>query len=80
MVPIMGPKAKGKKIARFDWLVLGLCPMHGRAEFGGLDAGVARWERRWGTQVGHLVALAVGLGVNVWEKAGVRQPTLGEMT
>jgi len=79
MVPIMGPHAKGKKIPRFDWLVLGLCPDHGREQFGGLDANVGEWERAHGTQVKHLVRLAVGLGVNVWKEAEVRQPTIEEL-
>jgi hypothetical protein len=32
------PKAKGKKLPRFDWLVLPLCPLHGREPYPtGLD-------------------------------------------
>ena len=79
MVPIMGVKAKGKKIPRFDWLVLPLCPGHGREQHGGLDADVKAWEKEHGSQVVHLVRLAVALGVNVWANAGVRQPTIEEM-
>jgi hypothetical protein len=75
MVAIMGPHAKGKKIARFDWLVLPLCPRHGREQYvTGLDRNVRLWETLNGTQLGHLCAVAEHLGVNVWELAGVCEP------
>jgi hypothetical protein len=74
MVPIMGPHAKGKKVPRFDWLVLPLCPKHGREQFGGLDANVRDWERRFGTQLVHLLRLSTDLDVNIWAHARVPAP------
>lgn len=73
MVPVMGPHAKGKKIARFDWLVLPLCPNHGREQFGGLDADVRAWEGRYGFQMMWLAALVLRLGVDIWTLSGTKE-------
>jgi hypothetical protein len=71
MVPLMGPHAKGKKLARFDFLVLPLAPHYHRVEYGGLDANVEKWERLYGSQVMWLCVLSDRLGVDVFAKAGV---------
>ena len=61
------PKAKGKKLARYDWLVLPLCPEHGRNPYpGALDSDVAAWEEKHGTQVHHLDILSNMLSVDIW--------------
>ena len=63
-------KAKGKKLRYMDWLVLPLCPRHGREPYPtGLDTNVERWERIYGSQVGHVCDLVTLTGVDVWALA-----------
>lgn len=69
------PKAKGKKLARYHWLVLPLCPMHGREPYPeALDTNVKAWEAKHGPQVVYLNAMVERTGIDVWAKAGVRRP------
>ena len=63
------PKAKGKKLERFDWLCLPLCPLHHRIGGTALDNGVRSWEAFYGTQASHIDRIAKKLGVDVWAKA-----------
>ena len=64
------PKAKGKRLARYDWLVLPLCPAHGRHPYPlALDTDVAAWERRYGTQAKYIDLLCGRTGINLWELA-----------
>ena len=64
------PKAKGKKLPRYDFLVLPLCPPHGRHPWPlALDSDVAAWERRFGTQASYIDLLAGKTGINLWELA-----------
>ena len=65
--------AKGKKLARYDWLVLPLAPRFHRAEYGGLDADVRAWEKRYGTQAEHLDAVGRRLRLDLWALAGETQ-------
>ncbi len=67
------PKAKGKKLARMDWLVLPLCDSHHRS----LDADVRSWEQTHGTQTMHIDRLIVRLGMPVWDLAKVGCKTVG---
>jgi hypothetical protein len=75
MVPWMGPHAKGRKLPQFDWLVLPLSPRMHRAEYGGLDYNVRRWERHFGTQEHWLDVVAFRMGVDVWSMAGIDRST-----
>ena len=63
------PKAKGVKLPRYDWLVLPLCPRHGRIGNTALDNGVLSWEQFYGTQADHIDRISKKLGVDVWAKA-----------
>lgn len=64
------PKAKGKKLGRLNWLVLPLCPQHGREPYPtGLDTNVAAWEDTNGPQTDFLDKIANELGVDVWALA-----------
>lgn len=64
------PKAKGKKLSRYDWLVLPLCGLHHRDTSPlGLDRNVAAWESQFGTQAFYIDQICVALGVNLWERA-----------
>lgn len=68
------PKCKGKKLARYDWLVLNLCPNHHRdTSINGLDGNVSAWEYAYGTQAMWIDRLILKLGVEVWELARVGQ-------
>jgi hypothetical protein len=59
------PKAKGKKLARYDWLVLPLCPaLHAE-----LDANVLAWEAKYGTQAEWIDLLCHRLGRDLWALA-----------
>jgi hypothetical protein len=70
------PKAKGVKLARYNWLVLPLCPAHHRIGNTALDNGVESWEQFYGTQASHIDALMVKLGMNVWALAKVGSKTM----
>lgn len=83
IVPILGVKAKGKKLPAWDYAVIPLCPTHHRwGSYGiALDAGVEEWEQRHGTQAAMIDRLAEHFGINLWELAkGDKRslPTLGE--
>lgn len=68
------PKAKGRKLARYHWLVLPLCPSHGREPYpDALDTNVKAWEAKHGPQAEHLDALAQSTGVDVWARAGIKR-------
>jgi hypothetical protein len=71
------PKAKGKKLPRYDWLVLPLCYRHHRdTSVEGLDQNVQRWEAWYGPQADHIDRLMVKLGMNVWALAKVGSKTM----
>jgi hypothetical protein len=63
------PKARGKKLARYDWLVLPLAPQLHRYGPYALDLDVRAWERRFGTQASYIDLLAGKTGINLWELA-----------
>lgn len=66
------PKAKGKKLARWDWLVIGLCPAHHRDTSPlGLDRNVREWEFSYGDQAMWIDRISKRLGVDVWTLAKV---------
>lgn len=71
LVPIIGVKAKGKKIPRLNWIVAPLCPYHHRlGPFGdALDLGVAVWELRHGDQSDLIDELIRRTGLPLWELA-----------
>lgn len=59
---IKEPKAKGKKLLRMDWIVVGLCPeLHYM-----LDYDPAEFERQHGPVAVLVDRLAARLGVDVW--------------
>jgi len=66
------PKAKGKKLARLDWLVLPLCP----EEHTMLDRDVATWERLRGPQAYWIDVLCKRYGVDLWMLAQVGRKTV----
>jgi hypothetical protein len=64
------PKARGKKLDRMNWLVLPLCPYHGRNSNESLDvAGPAWWEAHFGKQAAHIDRLAERYGIPLWALA-----------
>ncbi len=64
------PKAKGKKLARWNFLVLPLCPPHGREPYPlALDTDVGAWEETNGPQTHYLDKIAAELGVDIWALA-----------
>ena len=64
------PKARGKKLQRMDWLVLPLCPQHGREPYPlALDTNVARWEKVNGTQASFIDALCLRFRMDLWTLA-----------
>jgi hypothetical protein len=65
-------KAKGVKLGYMDWLALPLCPIHHRAEHGGLDAYVEAWEHVHGKQSYWIDVLIERTGINVWALAKSR--------
>lgn len=68
-----GVKAKGVKLAFMDWVVLPLCPPHGRHPHAeALDTNVAAWEEKFGSQVSHIDRLIGFTGVDVWKLAKSR--------
>ena len=68
------PKAKGKKLPRYDWLALPLCPQHGREPYPhALDTNVRAWEARFGEQAWWIDRLCVEYGVCLWELAGINR-------
>lgn len=73
MVPIIGVKAKGKKLPQHDWLILPLDYRLHRQEYGGLDANVRAWEAKYGTQVSHLIALGKKLNLDLFALAGTKE-------
>lgn len=67
------PKAKGKKLPRYDWLVLPLSPELHRIGPLALDLDVAAWERRNGTQAEWIDRLAKKHGLPLWALAQSRR-------
>ena len=64
------PKAKGRKLRRYHWLALPLCPIHGRPEYQtGLDYDVDAWERRHGPQALYIDRLCALFGIDLWARA-----------
>lgn len=69
------PKAKGKKLARCHWIVLPLCPPHGREPYpDALDTNVELWELVYGPQAKYIDWLITITGVDVWALA--KQPAM----
>jgi len=63
------PKAKGKKLPRYDWLVIPLCSLHHRNSVAALDLNVGSFEAAFGTQASHIDRLCEVLGIDLWAKA-----------
>lgn len=63
------PKAKGKKLQRYNWLVIPLCPSCHRLGLDALDLNVQRWERRHGAQSDHIDWLSMRLRLPLWDLA-----------
>lgn len=59
------PKAKGRKLPRYDWLVIPACPWHHKL----LDDGVGAWESVYGDQAMWIDRISKQLGVDVWALA-----------
>lgn len=72
LTPITGVKAKGKKLAYMDWLVLPLCPRCHRTGPHSLDLAPNDFERIHGKQTEHIARLIERTGVNVWALAKSR--------
>lgn len=66
------PKAKGKKLERYHWLTLPLCPECHAA----LDADVEAWEAANMPQADIIDRLAVRFGLPLWHLAAPTKPTL----
>lgn len=65
-------KAKGRKLPRYDWIVLGLCHPHHLL----LDADVLGWESIFGDQAMWIDRISKQLGVDVWTLAQVGRKTV----
>lgn len=66
-------KAKGWKLPYMNWLVLPICPEHGRNPYPeALDSNVEAWEEKWGTQVYWIDEMIRRTGLNVWDLARSR--------
>jgi hypothetical protein len=63
------PKAKGKKLARYDWLVIPLSPWLHRLTQDSLDANPHAWEQRYGTQAEWIDFLAAHFKIDLWALA-----------
>lgn len=63
------PKAKGKKLPRYDWLVLPLAPEYHRIGPYALDWCVEAWESRNGSQASHIDRLCERFGLDLWALA-----------
>ena len=72
LTPITGPKARGKKLAYMDWLVICLTPELHRLAPDSLDLNVRAFERRYGTQVLHINKLIERTSIDVWALAKSR--------
>jgi hypothetical protein len=66
---MMEPKAKGKKLARYDWLVLPLCPHHHRWNHEALDNNPRRFEECHGKVADWIDYLCAWSGLNLWALA-----------
>lgn len=77
LTPITGVKAKGKKLAYMDWLVLPACPDHHRILPDSLDLNVRAFERLHGTQVSHINKLIERTKIDVWALAKSRHSWAG---
>ena len=69
-------KGLGQKTS--DWLCIPLAVKYHTGDVG-IDGalGVVEWERRFGTQVGHLDDVCRELGINVWKRAGIDREVEG---
>lgn len=65
-------KAKGKKLAHMDWLVLPICPDLHRIQPFALDHNVDEWEYRYGPQTYWLDVMIARTGIDVWALARSR--------
>ena len=66
-------KAKGKKLERYNWLVLPLAPELAREPYPfALDTDVAAWEARNGAQAAFIDVLAIEYGLDLWGLAMTR--------
>jgi hypothetical protein len=63
---IQEPKAKGKKLARMDWLVLPACAYHHRLSHASLDRWPTEFEIINGRIADHIDRISTKLGVDVW--------------
>lgn len=63
------PKAKGKKLVRYNWLALNLCPPHGRIGPLALDTDVAAWEATNGPQSMYVDRLSARHRLDLWALA-----------
>lgn len=63
---IKEPKAKGKKLARMDWLVLPLCMWHHRMARNSLDLNPTAFEASFGPVAVMIDRIAAKIGVDVW--------------
>lgn len=70
------PKAKGRKLPRWDWLALPLCPAHHRLGPHALDNNVAAWERLYGRQADHIDALCKRFDLDLWTLSASTKQTL----
>ncbi len=66
------PKAKGKKLAYMDWLVLPLCPFHHAL----LDAGVHAFEAMYSDQAYMIDLLAERFNMPLWALARSKKLTI----
>jgi hypothetical protein len=65
------PKAKGRKLPRYDWLALPLSPWFHRLGPPGdaLDLDVDLWEQKNGTQASWIDHLSEKYGIPLWALA-----------
>ena len=71
ITPIMGVKAKGKKLDYMDWLVLSLCPFHhiDGPEGDALDRNVEAFEAKHGRQADMIDRLSERYNLPLWALA-----------
>jgi hypothetical protein len=72
---LMEPKAKGKKLARLDWIVIPLCPFHHRIGPAALDLDREAWESVFGDQAAWIDNMKSRTGIDAWAQARALQKT-----